>query len=109
LAVWLDGQPFASGSQVAAEGPHLLTASAVDLAGNRSTVELGFTIDATPPPLSIVLPVDGTVVTTPQVDVLVASEPDAVVQVSSGTWQASVVADADGMAVFAGVPLAPGD
>src|SRR5690606_28366999 len=56
LSVWLDGEPFASGDSVAADGTYLLTALAIDAAGNRSDAALTFTLDATPPPVAIVDP-----------------------------------------------------
>ncbi len=45
----LDGQPFASGTTVHAEGPHTLRINATDLAGNSTLRTVHYTIDRTPP------------------------------------------------------------
>ena len=49
----LDGAAFASGSSVATEGAHTLVVSASDTAGNASTATATFTIDLTPPAITI--------------------------------------------------------
>ncbi|MHB8050395.1 MAG: cell wall-binding repeat-containing protein [Coriobacteriia bacterium] len=41
----LDGAPFTSGALVDAPGPHTLTVTATDVAGNRATSTAAFTID----------------------------------------------------------------
>lgn len=52
-AVTLDGQAFTSGSVVAAEGPHAVSATVVDLAGNTKTASVEFTVDLTAPAIAI--------------------------------------------------------
>jgi subtilase family serine protease len=49
----LDGAPFVSGSSVGAEGPHTLVATANDCAGNQATATVHFTIDKTPPTITV--------------------------------------------------------
>ncbi|HOX21867.1 MAG TPA: fibronectin type III domain-containing protein, partial [Elusimicrobiales bacterium] len=44
----LDGQPYASGSAIAADGAHALTATALDKAGNRTDKTVSFTLDLPP-------------------------------------------------------------
>jgi subtilase family serine protease len=61
----LDGQPFQSGTAVSAEGDHLLIVSAQDGYGNQSQVSVRFTIDKTPPVLSLTGPSDGSILNTP--------------------------------------------
>jgi hypothetical protein len=53
LEVTLDAAPFSSGSSVAAEGPHVLVAVAVDRAGNRAERIGTFTIDTRPPDVAL--------------------------------------------------------
>jgi subtilase family serine protease len=50
--VTLDGTPF-SGGTVAAEGEHLLTATASDCAGHTTRVNVAFSIDRTPPAIAV--------------------------------------------------------
>ncbi|MHB8873510.1 MAG: Ig-like domain-containing protein [Myxococcaceae bacterium] len=57
----LDGQPFASGAQVAADGDFTLSAEATDKAGNRATQVVRFTLDQTPPSVSVYGVADGQV------------------------------------------------
>ncbi|NOZ79671.1 MAG: hypothetical protein GXP48_10930, partial [Acidobacteria bacterium] len=65
--VTLNGQPFASGSTVSAEGVYLLSVSAQDAAGNQASVDRTFTIDLTPPALAGIQPANGTITNiTPQ-------------------------------------------
>ncbi|CAM2070476.1 hypothetical protein SCOR_34195 [Sulfidibacter corallicola] len=51
--VTLNGAPFASGSEVAAEGVYTLAVSAVDRAGNTASSSCRFTIDRTAPELRV--------------------------------------------------------
>jgi subtilase family serine protease/flagellar hook assembly protein FlgD len=106
--VRLDGVPFVSGTAVDAEGGHVLVARASDTAGNRSQRALGFTIDRTAPVVAIVAPADGAVVTTTAVDVDVLTEAFAITAVATGTYQDERIADAQGHALFADVPLIAG-
>ncbi|MCE9670034.1 DUF6531 domain-containing protein [Myxococcus stipitatus] len=49
----LDGQPFHGGDTVSAEGPHTVQVTARDQANNRTTSSVSFTVDLTPPQLSL--------------------------------------------------------
>ncbi|MCA9675305.1 MAG: Ig-like domain repeat protein, partial [Myxococcales bacterium] len=53
LSATLDGLPFVSGSTVSVEGPHTVTVTAVDRAGNQTVASRSFTIDTISPVLSI--------------------------------------------------------
>src|SRR5262249_4436694 len=55
----LDGQAFASGSAVTAEGAHELSATALDRAGNRADQRVAFTIDKSPPEIQVSGVADG--------------------------------------------------
>ena len=57
----LDGQPFETGTEVAAEGPHTLAVSATDTAGNSASQSVAFTIDMTPPDIVVTGVTDGVV------------------------------------------------
>jgi hypothetical protein len=49
----LDGANFISGSPVSAEGLHKLVVTAIDRANNQASMQVSFTIDHTPPALSL--------------------------------------------------------
>ncbi|HCF57054.1 MAG TPA: hypothetical protein DFS52_03530, partial [Myxococcales bacterium] len=53
LEATLDGAPFASGSTVSVEGTHELVVVAIDAAGNTAEERRVFTLDYTPPAISI--------------------------------------------------------
>jgi len=55
----LDGMAWGSGMAVWAEGPHRLVVEAEDLAGNLSRREIGFSVDAASPRISILGVADG--------------------------------------------------
>jgi hypothetical protein len=55
----LDGQPFTSGTPVSAEGSHTLAVSAQDQGGHTTTVIVHFTLDRTPPSISLLGVADG--------------------------------------------------
>jgi hypothetical protein len=60
-SVLLDGAMFLPGTVVAGEGDHVLTASATDAVGHPAApVRVAFTIDSTPPAISISGVTDGT-------------------------------------------------
>ncbi|MBO9664190.1 CARDB domain-containing protein [Dokdonella sp.] len=105
----LGSQPFVSGSTLEQDGVYVLTARAVDAAGNGSARMVRFTIDRTAPPIAIGAPADGTVVVESSVEVTVQSEAAARVLLGSGSYHAELVADAAGIARFAAVPLVEGD
>ncbi|MHB8879698.1 MAG: CARDB domain-containing protein, partial [Myxococcaceae bacterium] len=60
----LDGQPFLSGTQIGAEGHHLLTIAAVDAFNNASGLVVRFDIDKTPPVLALAGVASGDVLNT---------------------------------------------
>ncbi|HYN43443.1 MAG TPA: hypothetical protein VE129_16820, partial [Thermoanaerobaculia bacterium] len=60
----LDGVPFVSGRAVSGEGSHQLSVVSEDRAGNRATRSVRFTVDTTPPALTITRPAPGSVVGT---------------------------------------------
>ncbi len=51
--ITLNGQPFTSGTAVSAEGSYTLAVSATDAAGNTASATITFTIDKTPPAISV--------------------------------------------------------
>jgi hypothetical protein len=57
--ITLDGQPYVSGTTVNTAGNHILQVSADDLAGNSASQTIRFTIDVTPPVLSVSTMSDG--------------------------------------------------
>jgi subtilase family serine protease/flagellar hook assembly protein FlgD len=107
--VQLDGQPYVSGTPISADGEHTIAVRAVDTAGNQSLAAVHFRIDRTPPPLAILQPADGSVVSTSSIDVQVQSEALATIALQVGSYQAQATADAAGLAAFTAVPLQEGD
>ncbi|NOJ76943.1 RHS repeat-associated core domain-containing protein [Myxococcus xanthus] len=81
----LDGVPFESGGTVTGDGPHVLTVTAVDRAGNSEEVHRNFTIDSVPPELVVQSPVSGHVTQEAQVELVAAvTELNVVASVSVG-------------------------
>lgn len=81
----LDGVPFESGGTVTGDGPHVLTVTAVDRAGNSEEVQRNFTIDSIPPELVVQSPVSGHVTQEAQVELVAAvTELNVVASVSVG-------------------------
>ncbi len=70
--VTLDGQPYASGTPVAAQGAHTLIASATDTGNNGTTVTIRFVIWETPPAIVVTGVTDGEVVNVPSLTPVVA-------------------------------------
>ncbi len=70
----LDGQPFTSGTTVAAEGDHTLRIEAADQAGNSSTETRTFTIDKTNPVIALTGVTDAAIVNTDLTPVFSASD-----------------------------------
>jgi len=106
--VTLDGQPYVQGTPVTADGAHVLRVVATDAAGNASEAEARFTIDRTPPVVTITQPPPGT--QTPQPTILVAGQTEsrATVRIAVGAVQQDVVADIKGAFALADVPLSIG-
>ena len=107
--VLLDGSVYAPGSPINAEGTHTLRVRPTDGAGNQSSRELRFTIDLTPPDLLITQP--GANSATPLSHLPVVAQTEAGIEVEllnqAVPWVA--VSDAQGVARFAAVWLAPGE
>ena len=74
LSVTLDGQPFANGSTVSAEGAHTLVATATDAAGNDTVRTVSFVIDTTDPVISVAGVTDGQCQATPITPTYVATD-----------------------------------
>lgn len=104
----LDGQPFASGTEVASDGPHHLLVVATDILDQRSQREVHFEIDRTPPVITFTFPAEGAVLATSEVDISGLSEANAIVDFQLQTSGATVVADALGSFVVPRVVLVPG-
>ncbi len=106
-AATLDGAPFTSGATVSAEGPHTLVVTASDLAGNGASVTVKLRIDATPPALLVLAPLDGQTLGAQPAAILVQASDD-------GSGLRSVTANGQPLAstqpgLFAGlVPLLEG-
>lgn len=68
-SIFLNEQPFLSGTHVKEEGHHALSIIAEDRAANVAKINLEFTIDKTPPTVNIVSPAEGSQVdiSTPQI------------------------------------------
>ncbi|MHB0972557.1 MAG: hypothetical protein ACYC60_22655, partial [Thermoanaerobaculia bacterium] len=63
----LDNAPYVSGTPVTTEGVHTLYVTATDSVGNASIAQLSFTIDLTPPLLTITSPASDALVSTPRI------------------------------------------
>lgn len=107
-SVRLNGQSYVSGTAITTDGDYTIAVRAVDTAGNQSLASRHFTLDFTPPPLTIASPADGSVVASGTIAVLVNSEAGAEVTVNVGAYQAVATAGPNGQAQFAGVPLVEG-
>ncbi|HEX5055044.1 MAG TPA: Ig-like domain-containing protein, partial [Gammaproteobacteria bacterium] len=108
--ITLNGQAFASGTAVAAEGEYQLLVTATDGAGNSAQRSIGFTIDLTPPTVAILSPDNGASIAEPSVDIVGYTEAGATVFLSGpGAQEIPVLADTTGRFIFASVALAGGE
>ena len=82
----LDGARVASGDTVSAEGPHELVVVATDAVGNRAEARRRFSVDVTPPTLTVLSPESGTSTRAGTIEVVVAAVDDAPVV---GVWLGS--------------------
>ncbi len=64
VEITLNSVPFQSGTPVTAEGDYTLVAVSIDVAGNMARQERRFTIDKTPPAITIEGALDGAIVST---------------------------------------------
>jgi hypothetical protein len=106
--ITLNGLPFVSGTTVSKEGAYRLNVTATDLAGNVNTTVVQFTIDKTPPTLSVTSPVDGATVAVNVVNVQGLTEAGASVTLSMGTYQVTLNANSQGQFTFVQIPLLAG-
>jgi len=106
--ITLNGQPFVSGTTVSTEGVYQLNVTATDLAGNMNSTVVQFTIDKTPPALSITSPVDGVKVSVSAIDVQGLTEAGASVTLSAGAYQVTLTANSQGQFTFVQIPLVVG-
>jgi hypothetical protein len=104
----LDGQPYASGSVIAASGAHVLRVEADDAAGNRATREVAFTIDREAPGVIVDTPVPDSTVASAAQEIAGRTEPDADVAVQAPGLDTVVRADANGVFRTAAATLLPG-
>lgn len=105
----LNGQLYASGTQVSADGEYLLRVEAIDGAGNRAERELRFTIDRTPPQISISAPNDNSSTASTSIPVVAQTEGLIEVALVDATPPYVLRSDAQGMVRFAAVWLSPGE
>lgn len=70
----LNGQAWTPGNPITAEGQHQLWVMVTDVAGNRSELNLNFTIDKTSPEVAITGPVDGGYYNTSQMPTIIVSD-----------------------------------
>ena len=108
LSVWLNGNNFSSGQTIVSDGTYQLEVFATDQAGNSSQQSLRFTIDMTPPPLTIVEPVDQSQISEPQVLVRGQSEANAQIVLALDGFNAQTTANGNGEWFVNAVPLAAG-
>lgn len=104
----LNGQPYASGSAIAASGSYLLRVDADDTAGNRATRDVAFTIDLEAPGVVVDTPLPGSTVTAAAQEIAGRTEPHADVAVQAPGLDTVVRADANGLFRTAAATLAPG-
>ena len=104
----LNGQPFASGSSIAASGSYTLQASARDAAGNEATRQIQFTLDLDAPQIVVTAPLHGSTVTIAAQEIAGTTEADADVHIDAPGLQTSVRADAAGNFRSIAATLQPG-
>ncbi len=84
LEALLDGQPYTSGTPIAADGVHTLAASATDAAGNRTSRAVEFEIDSSAPVFESFEPADGALVTAAEIRITGRVRGATSVQVDGG-------------------------
>lgn len=108
LNLTLDGAPYQADTPIAAEGIHRFEATATDRAGNSATASVEFTIDTTPPVITIAYPENELTTRDRSIRIEGTTEAIAAVLLDSGALSASALADLDGRFRFADVPLVIG-
>lgn len=107
-SIVLNSTAFTSGTTVSADGYYVLSVTASDLAGNQAYRTLQFQIDLTPPSLAFEAPLDGAEIDAAQTDVVIRTEPNALVDLTVGAYSAQQRADDTSTALFTAVPLVLG-
>ncbi len=107
--ILLDGAVYVSGTPVGSDGAHQLSVTAGDAVGNRSTRELRFTIDRTPPELTIQEPAANTVTPLSHLPLVASTEAGIEVELLDQPAPVIVVSDAQGLAHLSAVWLTPGE
>ncbi|MCK6546986.1 carboxypeptidase regulatory-like domain-containing protein [Myxococcota bacterium] len=95
LTATLDGQPWTLGTEVQTEGRHTLAVTALDGGGRRSSLLVTFTIDLTPPVITISGVTDGQTSQTPVAPVYSVADATAT----------TVTATLDGAPFTSGTPV----
>ena len=94
IAATLDGNAYTSGTPISSEGAHTLRATASDAYGHTSSqASVTFTIDRTPPLVTITSPADNSTTTTDRIDVRGAASGGDVASVTINGAPASVGSD----------------
>ena len=94
IAATLDGNAYTSGTPISSEGAHTLRATASDAYGHTSPqASATFTIDRTPPVVTITSPADNSTTTTDRVDVRGTASGGDVASVTINGAAASVGSD----------------
>jgi subtilase family serine protease/flagellar hook assembly protein FlgD/squalene cyclase len=108
LSITLDDVDYVSQAPINSEGGHLLRITATDRAGNESAREVFFTIDFTPPLVSVDTPLHGETLFTRNTDVVGQTEPFVTVYLQIGEVGFNTQSDANGDFEFSGVVLDQG-
>ncbi|MEO7323754.1 MAG: Ig-like domain-containing protein, partial [Dokdonella sp.] len=106
--VRLNDVPFVSGTLINASGDYRIDVIASDVAGNRASSTLRFTLDLDPPTVVFTAPLPDAVVTVDTVEVIGQTEALAQVHLATGSFTVDVAADASGRFDVPGVPLQAG-
>jgi RHS repeat-associated protein len=91
-----DGAPLQQGGVVSGEGPHRVIVSAVDAAGNRSSVQIDFVIASEPPALLVLSPQDGLFTASPLLEVVADVSASSGIAFVTANGTSMVFSPADG-------------
>jgi RHS repeat-associated protein len=104
----LDGNEVKNNDPITAEGAHTLTVSGTDEAGNTTTLDpVAFTIDKTPPAVTVTSHTDGQIVTQPQA--VIAGGTDDAVTINVNGVAAGIDFDAKTYKTPSALPLLEGE
>jgi RHS repeat-associated protein len=101
VAATLNGAPYTSGTTISADGSYTIVATATDQFGHSGRAEASFSIDRTPPLVTIATPADGATIRADRVDVR-GNAGDSVSATINGQ---PLTLAADGSFAFNGFPL----